>query len=156
MSRGARLPFVLIVVASCSLSACNTQPPALSPEQKQVVGTWSLFKPVEGGSVLREFVIHADGATFTTTCRSIFDNAVADGEGDGKWSVENGIVSLKWVEHAIVGNHSKNIEYDLALGIETVNGETTLIVLSNQDVYKRKQPDRGRMSHREWRRTHLL
>src|SRR5262245_37964995 len=122
----ARLPLPLTVLAICFLPACYRdqsvmQPQPLSPEQKEVVGTWSLLKPVERGSVFREFVFHGDGATFSTTCRSIFDKAIADGKGEGRWSVEKGIVNLHWVEHAKVGNHSEDIEYDLALKMETIN-----------------------------------
>jgi hypothetical protein len=134
---------VAIILVICNFSACNRDLPKmnhaiLTPEQNQVVGTWALTKPVERGIVFREFEFHPDGATFTTTCRSIHDEAVADGVGEGKWTVENGIVTLKWVEHAKVGSHREKFEYDLALRIDTTNRETTLIALVNRDVYKKK------------------
>ena len=124
-----------IAVVSLALG-CNHQ--ALSPEQQKVVGTWILVKPSDHGTVSRELVFHPDGFTFTTTCRSVYDNAVADGKGEGTWTIRKGMVQAKWIEKQTVGQHTQEMEYGTPFQIDASNGEVLLINVSNQDQYKRK------------------
>jgi len=130
------IPSGFAIILIVLLLGCSHQ--SLSPEQRQVIGTWSLMKPSDHGSVYRELIFHPDGDTLTTTCRSVFDDAIANGTGEGKWTVQNGIVNIKWIEKQTVGQHTQDIEYDLSLRIDGAGDKTSLIALSNQDQYTRK------------------
>ncbi len=110
----AMLTFVL-VFSACSREHREMPQESLSPEQQRVVGEWFLRKYSDRGSVSRALVFHADGTRFTTTCRSTIDDAVANGNGEGKWIVVDGIVKVKWVERQTVGKHVQNIDYELTL-----------------------------------------
>jgi hypothetical protein len=134
MMRQTRLSIPAIAVVFLSFS-CNQ---ALSPEQQKVVGTWILVKPSDHGSVRREIVFHADGFTFTTTCQSAYDGAVANATGEGKWKIKDGMVQVKWLEKQSVGEHTQEIEYQMPLRIDATKGKESLINLANLDEYKRK------------------
>jgi hypothetical protein len=131
--------FVVVI----SLSSCTPERPvapakALTAELQEVVGTWVLFKRSERGSVSRELTFRPDGVTLTTTCRSIFDDAIANAKGEGRWTVENGIISAKWTEKQTVGVHTQEASYDPTLQFDRAGKQVTLVVPENQDRYNRK------------------